>query len=346
MLTTWMLWTGVLGALFLFISVGLGVWIYYKYLPVLARIFEERPFLVTEEVSGPDGAEEVVFQTKDGLTLRGSFWRSPVARSRGQVVFCHEFLSNRWSAVKYCTALRDAGFDVFTFDFRNHGSSDCLLGYEPLQWVTEYEVTDVCAALEYVKKRLGDSSIPIGLYGISRGGGAAICAASRISDSVAVITDGAFPTAGTQLFYINRWARIFTKAHSFYAHLPSWYYRLVASATSRHVGRKRRCKFVSIERALRRLRFRRQPILMIHGDRDTFIDPEIVKELLRYTHSNATLWLVANAKHNQCVHIAINEYRKRVVGFFSGSLGPYLESESRKTIQPEAVLVSGEEQSF
>ena len=94
-----MLWAGVLGALFLFISVGLGVWIYYKYLHVLARIFEERPFLVTEEVSGPDGAEEVSFQTTDGLTLRGSFWRSSVARSRGQVVFCHEFLSNRWSAV-------------------------------------------------------------------------------------------------------------------------------------------------------------------------------------------------------------------------------------------------------
>ena len=40
------------------------------------------------------------------------------------IVYCHEYLSDRWSYHPYVDHLRDLGFDLFTFDFRNHGESD------------------------------------------------------------------------------------------------------------------------------------------------------------------------------------------------------------------------------
>ena len=69
------------------------------------------------------------------------------------LVFCHEYLSDRWSFQPYADGLRDLGFDLFTFDFRNHGASDSDPVYQPLQWVTDHEVRDLRAALAYLRSR-------------------------------------------------------------------------------------------------------------------------------------------------------------------------------------------------
>ena len=42
---------------------------------------------------------------------------------------------------------------MFAFEARNQGQSDSMPGYEPLQWVTRYEVRDTRAALAYVRSR-------------------------------------------------------------------------------------------------------------------------------------------------------------------------------------------------
>ena len=76
----------------------------------------------------------------------------PLERA-GVVVFCHEFLGDRWSFQPYTDGLRDLGFDLFTFDFRNHGTSATEPGYEPLQWVSDREVRDLRAALAYLRSR-------------------------------------------------------------------------------------------------------------------------------------------------------------------------------------------------
>ena len=56
------------------------------------------------------------------------------------ILFGLEFGSNRWSCVPYCEFLREAGYDVFTFEPRDQGDSPAQPGYEPLQWVTDFEV--------------------------------------------------------------------------------------------------------------------------------------------------------------------------------------------------------------
>ena len=71
----------------------------------------------------------------------------------GVVVFCHEYLSDRWSASRYADYLRDLGFDLFSFDFRSHGESESDPPYSPLQWVTDHELADLDEALAYLSSR-------------------------------------------------------------------------------------------------------------------------------------------------------------------------------------------------
>ena len=153
-------------------------------------------------------------------------WSGPTSTPRtearaGVIVFCHEYLSDRWSFQPYADHLRDQGFDLFTFDFRNHGQSACDPGYQPLQWVTDHEVSDLRAALAYLRSRPDHDPAGFGLFGVSRGGGTALLVAADDPDVWGVVTDGAFPTRGTMLAYILRWAEIFVGNRYLWKYMPA-----------------------------------------------------------------------------------------------------------------------------
>ena len=42
---------------------------------------------------------------------------------------------------------------MFAYEPRNQGKSESIPGYEPLQWIANYEVEDARAALAYLKGR-------------------------------------------------------------------------------------------------------------------------------------------------------------------------------------------------
>ena len=123
----------------------------FTYGPVIGRIFEVRPLFLPLRVSPEDLGEAVTFTTDDGLELSGSFLGRRNPQRVGLLVFCHEYLSDRWSYLPYLDHLRDLGYDIFTFDFRNHGSSASDPDYAPLQWATDHEVRDLRAALAYLR---------------------------------------------------------------------------------------------------------------------------------------------------------------------------------------------------
>ena len=107
-----------------------------RYIPIIARGFEEKPIFMPLRLAARDEGEEVRFTTADGLELTGTYLSARAGNRSCVLVFCHEFLSNRWSYHPYADALRDLGFDIFTFDFRNHGTSASDRRHQPLQWVS------------------------------------------------------------------------------------------------------------------------------------------------------------------------------------------------------------------
>ncbi len=95
--------------------------------------------------------------------------------------------------------------------------------------------------------------------------------------------------------------------------LPRWLYRVLARSGRRNSERRRRCRFPDVERAVARLAPR--PWLMIHGQRDTYISPEIVQELFRSGNGPREMWLVPDAKHNRCREREPEAYAGRLLDF-------------------------------
>lgn len=317
------LWTGLIVAssfalLAALIFVPLLLYVRHKYLDYVTRVFQEKPLFIIPRGQPVSGAEEVSFPTENGLTLRGCYLRTSRSRRRGVILFGLEFGSNRWSCVPYCEPLLAGGFDVFAFEPRNQGDSDCLPGYEPLQWVTSHEVVDAQAALCYLKNRPDADPRGVGFFGISRGAGAGLMAASRDRYVRCCVTDGVFATLTTMVPYMRKWISIYSDRRWLQAILPLWFYGLVGRLGLRRIRQERGCRFPRLERAVARIAPR--PLLMIHGGADTYIKPEMAQALFGRASAPKQFWLVDGAKHNQALQVAGAEYGRRVLSFFETHL--------------------------
>jgi fermentation-respiration switch protein FrsA (DUF1100 family) len=284
-----------------------------KYLRHVHRIFQEKPLFVIPRGQPVPEAEDVEFVTADGLKLAGCYLKSQPPR-KGVILFGVEFGSNRWSCVPYCEALLANGFDVFSFEFRSQGDSMPHPGYEPLQWVTHYEVLDVQAAVDYLKARHDADPTGIGLFGISKGGSAGLLAAARDPYVRCFVTDGIFATFSTMVPYMRKWIAIYSQRHFLQALLPLWYYGMFGKLALRQISKARGCRFPHLERVIAQLAPR--PLLMIHGGGDTYIKPDMAQALFARAGAPKELWMVDGAKHNQALNIAGKAYQQRVLDFF------------------------------
>jgi pimeloyl-ACP methyl ester carboxylesterase len=291
----------------------------YRFLDQVIRIFEEKPLFIVPRGSPVDGAEDVSFETDCGYTLRGCYLRASAPR-RGVVLFGPEFGSDRWSCYQYCSRLLEAGFDVFAFESRNQGESQTEASYDPMQWVTDRDLADMRAAVRYLKHRPDAPTEGIGLFGVSKGGSTGLLLAAEDPWVKCVATDGAYATYSTMVPYMRRWVSIYVKTAENIRRriVPDWFYGWIGLAAMDRVSARRGVRFLSVERAADKLR---QPVLMIHGQADAYIKPEMAAKLFdRLAATDKQLWLVDGAKHNQALNVAEAEYTRRLVEFFTGHL--------------------------
>lgn len=291
-----------------------------KYINQIVRIFEEKPLFVVPKGKPVPGAEDVHLTTADGLTLRGCYLQSRRPR-RGVVLFAPEFGSNRWACLQYTDSLLDVGYDVFAYEPRNQGESDTDPAYQPLQWVTDRDLTDFKTALAYLKRREDAPADGVGVFGISKGGSVGLLAAAGDPWVRCVATDGAYGTYTTMVPYMRQWVYIYIKSFPrIRAIIPDWFYGLVGLAAVRTSAARRGVKYQNLERALSRYT---RPLLMIHGQGDTYIKPDMAKELFERAatpNTAKTLWIVDGAKHNQALAVSGDEYVRRLVEFFDSNL--------------------------
>ncbi len=294
---------------------------------VLALIENSPPFRIESLPPDPD-AEPFSTRTVDGVTLRGCLYRHTEQTPRGLIVFCPEFASNHRSAMLYCSALARAGFHVLTFDFRNHGDSDSMPGYEPLHWLTHYEIIDLNTVINHVYSQPDLTELPLGLFGISRGGGAALYVAAQRPEVLRVATEGAF---GTQMLMMAH-ARHFVPiaAPPMLARLfPDWHIRVTITLARWISQRRRHCRYAMLERVLPRLSDK--PALVIAGMRDTYVLPEVAHEIARLIGQPDAVWTVAKAKHNLARSVSPEEYDRRLVEFFLPLDEPHSSTAKRST---------------
>lgn len=278
-------------------------------------IFENRPpFGVEFSPPDPD-AETLTIPSTNELNLRGSFYRAAAQPPRGLVIFAPEMGGNHWSAMSYGQALQDAGFHVLSFDFRNQGESDHMPGYDPSHWLSQYEVADLKAVLRYVRHRDDLRGLPMGLFGISRGGCAVLAVGAVSNDVKAVVCEGVSTTRSMLLHYTLRWASLYVPGWVMKLS-PLWHIRLtleMARIVSQYrLGRR----FTMLERVLPRLRNR--PVLVIADGRDTYVPSEIAEHVGECIGGDkCEVWIVPDARHNGARTVDKENYDRRLVEVFN-----------------------------
>lgn len=264
----------------------------------------------------PIQGEIVNFRAMDGLSLRGMFLFAQAPKRKGTIIFVHEFASDMYSCARYCRPLITAGYDVFSFDFREHGGSSREENYIGRQWATNHELSDMLGAIGFVEDWLEQHNLrtEIGLFGISRGACCAILAAQQYPRIACVVADGAFSTDRILEHLMKRWAFIFAKVRFVYENHPPAFWRFLRYLLLCYASRRLKCTFPSVHKALKRMA--PKPILFIHGQRDGYLPLEQSQLLFDSAKEPKELWIVAGAKHNQAVLVQPEEYASRTIGFF------------------------------
>lgn len=289
-----------------------------KYIRIALNILQDsEPPLFRSQVGFiPLAGEEKDLYAADGIHIHGTIFRGAGESPRGLIVFAPEFKSDRLSCARYCRSLVEAGYDIFAFDFRGHGLSASEEGHTPRQWASDREVADMTGAIVFAEQWLEQQGRPLelGLFGISRGGSAAILAAEGCASVKAIVTDGAFSSDLTLEHFMKRWAKIFAKVRVVYENHPPEFWRFLRWCLFLTCRVKYKCVYPSARKALMRMLPR--PILFIHGERDSYIPIETSRRLYALSSQPRYLWIVPKAKHNQCVDIAPEEYARHTVHFF------------------------------
>ncbi len=294
-----------------------------KYVIIARNILDETPPPLSR---GPDDFERIEgerfnFLSFDGHALSGMLVRGNAdGRPRGLIVFAHEYASDARSQARYCRPLLEAGYEVLAFDFRGHGHSANEKGYRPRQWASDREQSDMLGAIAWAEDYLASQGRPpeLGLFGISRGGGAAILAAVGVPSVRAILTDGAFSTDITLEKLMKRWATIFAKIRVVAESHPPTFWRFFRWLLIRNCQRAFGCRFPSVRKAIRRLG--PKPIFLIHGEKDGFIPVSQSQLLYGLAQGTRYLWIVPAAKHNQSVVVQPRQYAERTVRFFDQHL--------------------------
>lgn len=277
------------------------------------RMFEHAPPLNAGNPAIDPAAEAVTFVTEDGLNLRGSLYK-PRRTPRGLVLFFAELGGTQGSGLNYCQSLVEAGFALLSFDFRNHGQSDALDGYEPLHWLTEHEHRDLRAVLKFVDSRDDLRPLPLGVFGVSRGGGAALIAAAESPRVACVACEGAYSTSKLMSLHSARWVPLFVPS-PFTRLVPRWQIEITLAGARLYSQFKRRHRYLHLEQFLKG--FPPRPVLLIAGQRDSYVLPEMSEALRReLPQGHVDVVVVPKARHNKAREVNPAAYDARLAEFF------------------------------
>jgi uncharacterized protein len=307
----------LIGGMVILVFVTIALAIAFKYIRIVTENLLNVPFPLDHPQTSSIVSQDVEFTGPDGTVFHGKFILAPNG-SRKTVIFCHEFGSDQNSWVKYLSFLPQNGFNVFTFDFRKGKEAGGFHrnGFSPKQWPTKKELRDLLSALEYLRKRNDVDSDQLGIFGVSKGAGLALCAAAKSKNIRAVVTDGASPMEATIKDYIDKWASIYIPELALKM-LPDIALRWLAYWSIRFASLKLHSRILFTEKQIQKAK---QAILLIHGEEDHYIRAAHARFLYDRAGGDKELWVVPKAVHNDSVLEDPKQYEERILNFYEKHL--------------------------
>ena len=294
------IFVGSLGGSIGVVSVLLGVAAYIvntltrpKRIDNFADMYTFTPF----ELNLP--AEEVTFPSLH-VEHSVSGWYIAQSEATTTILVCPGYRGRRSDVLGMSGQLWKAGYNVLAFEYYGHGTvvgEPVTLGYR--------EMNDFLGAVAYAKQRAPQTRL--GAVGYSMGASIAIMATARTPEIEALVADSGFATHRSAIEYSVRRT----------IHLPfapfDW-------LTDFLLWLRAGYHFNQVEPLRDIGRIAPRPVLIIHGLKDSLVNPEDAKLLYAAANEPKELWLDANADHCGIYFEDRQKYIERVIGFLDRNL--------------------------
>lgn len=257
------------------------------YIPLIR---ENRDWMMTMPL------EKAEVTARDGLRLRGTFMPCPGSH---KTVICFHGYSSK--GMNDFTSLgrfyHGLGYQLLIVDQRAHGESQgeyitfgCLDRYDVLAWT------------HYVERRFGPGHEMI-LHGISMGGATVLMASGlKLPAGVkAIISDCAFTSAW------DVFSHVLNKTY----HLPAFPLMNLADGMAKKKAGYGLAECSSSEEVKKA----QVPILLIHGDADTFVPSRMCQEIYENCASKKEILIIKGAGHAECYYKDTVSYENKVRTF-------------------------------
>lgn len=256
-------------------------------------------------------AEEVTFPSVNA-EHQVSGWYIPHPEATATVLVCPGYRGRRSDVLGMSGQLWKAGYNVLAFEYYGHGTvvgERVTLGYR--------EMGDFLGAVEYAKQRAPHTRL--GAIGYSMGASIAIMATARTPEIEALVADSGFATHRSAIAYsVQRTIHLPFVLFDWLTDSLLW---LRAGYRSSQVEPLRDISQIAL-----------RPVFIIHGLKDTLVDPEDAKLLYAAANEPKELWLDPNAEHCGIYFEDRQKYVERVIGFLDRYLrnGVLVEQEQVK----------------
>lgn len=243
---------------------------------------------------------EDVYQTsKDGLKLHATYFPGPDTQ---KIVICfHGYTSDGMhDFIGLSDYYMRNGYGMLLVDERAHGKSEgtyigfgCLDRHDALGWI------------QWVIQECGPQ-VQILLHGISMGGSTVLMTSSM---ELPLQVKGIISECG------------FTSPKEVFTHVLHTMYHLPAFPMiqiSDYVNRKKAGFGLDECNAAREVRNAKVPILLIHGDGDTFVPCEMCEKIYENCTSPKTRLIIKDAAHAECYYKDTESYEQALDTFVGG----------------------------
>jgi hypothetical protein len=244
--------------------------------------------------------KKVYIKSFDGLRLAGHLWEAK--EPKRLIIMAHGWRGSWWKDCGYSAGFfHDIGCNILYIDQRAHGESE---GDRIDFGVTER--FDIARWADAAARYMNPKGLPIYLCGLSMGAAAVLMSAAlpTVRDNVrGIISDCGYTSAMAEI------RGVFDDLTDGWGSVAA---ALADGAFRFHTGRSYR--EASTVRVMERCQV---PVLFIHGDSDRFVPVEMtLRNYAACAAKGKELLIVPGADHCMSYVVAMEEYRRRVAGFF------------------------------
>ena len=240
-------------------------------------------------------AEDVEFPSLHG-THKVNGWYVAHPEATTTIVVSPGYRGTKTDVLGLCALLWKAGHNVLVFEYFGHGTvvgESVTLGYR--------EINDFLGAIQYAKERAPHTRL--GAVGYSMGAAVSIMGTARTPVVEALVADSAFATHRRVVDYAVRRT----------LHLPFIIFDWI---TDFILSRRAGYHLAQVEPLRDIGRIAPRPVLIIHGTKDSIVDPRDAELLYNAAHEPKELWIVEGAEHCGVYFCDRPAYMRRILAFF------------------------------